>query len=81
LKVTPLPGIDTGPEQVVEQQKTDQTLKRYWELAENLVENGKAQFFIKNEILYRKYTGKHDEGSIIQLVVLESETEGCTIGI
>ena len=25
------------------------------------MENGKAQFFVKNEILYRKYVGKHDE--------------------
>ena len=68
LKVTTIPGLDIGPEQLIEQQKTDQTPKRYWELAENPVENGTAQFFIKNEILYRKYIGNHDEESIIQLV-------------
>jgi len=39
------------------------------------VENGKAQFFIKNETLYRKYIGKHDEESIIQLLVPESLRE------
>jgi len=40
-------GLDIGPEQLIEQQKTDQTLKKYWELAENPVENGMAQFFVK----------------------------------
>ena len=33
----------TSYEQLIEQQKTDQTLKKYWELAENPVENGKAE--------------------------------------
>ena len=56
LKVTTnIPGLDVGTEQLTEQQKADQTLKKYWELPENPVENGKAQFFVKNEILYRKY--------------------------
>ena len=40
LKVS-IPGQDTGPEQLIEQQKTDQTLKKNWELSENPVENGK----------------------------------------
>jgi len=44
-------------------------------LAENPEENRKAQFFIKNEILYRKYIGKHDGEGIIQLVVPESLRE------
>jgi len=44
-------------------------------LAKNPVENGKAQFFIKNEILYRKYIGRHDEESIMQLVVPQSLRE------
>ena len=43
LKVTSIPGLDIGPEQLMEQQKTDNTLKKYWELAENPVENGKAE--------------------------------------
>jgi len=54
LKVTTIHGLEIGPEQLIEQHKTDQTLKKYWELAANLVENGKAQLFIKNEISYRK---------------------------
>ena len=68
-------GLDIGPEQLIEQQKTDQRLKKYWELAENPMENGKAQFFIKNEILYRKYIGKHDGEGIIQLVVSQNLRE------
>jgi len=31
LKVTTVPGLDIGPEQLIEQQKTDQTLKKYWD--------------------------------------------------
>jgi len=31
LKVTTIAGLDLGPEQLIEQQKADQTLKRYWE--------------------------------------------------
>ena len=34
LKVTTLPGLDIGPKQLTEQQKADQTLNKYWELAE-----------------------------------------------
>jgi len=75
LKVTSIPGLDIGPEQLTEQQKTDQTLKKYWELAENPVENAKAQFLVKNEILHRKYIGKHDGEGTIQLVVPESPRE------
>ena len=33
------------------------------------------QFFIKNEILYRKYICKHDGEGIIQLVIPESLRE------
>ena len=29
FKVTPIHGLDIGPEQLIEQQKTDQTLKKY----------------------------------------------------
>ena len=76
LKLATIPGLDVGSRQPIQQQKADQTLKKYWKLAENPVENGKAQFFVKNEILYRKYVGKHDEEeSLIQLVVPESLRE------
>ena len=39
------------------------------------MENGKAQFFVKNQILHRKYIGKHDREGVIQLVVPESLRE------
>ena len=39
------------------------------------MENGNAQFFIKNGILYRKYIGKHDKESVMQLVVPENLRE------
>jgi len=41
LEVTTILRLDIGPEQLIEQQKTDQTLKKNWELSENPVENGK----------------------------------------
>jgi len=41
-QVTMIQGLDIGPEQLIEQQKADQTLKRYWELVDSPVENGKA---------------------------------------
>jgi len=39
LKVITVSGLDIGPEQLVEQQKADKTLKKYWELVENLSES------------------------------------------
>ena len=54
LEVTTILRLDIGPAQLIEQQKSDQTLKKwkYWELAENPMENGKAQFLIM-----KSYTG------------------------
>ena len=54
LKVTTVPGLDIGPEQLVEQQKADQTVKKYWELAENPMDNGKAHLFHKELNLVQK---------------------------
>jgi len=39
---------------LIEQQKNDETLKRYWELVDRPKE-GKPQFITKNVILYREY--------------------------
>ena len=33
LKVSSINGLDIGPEQLIEQQRSDETLKRYWQLA------------------------------------------------
>jgi len=42
LKVTTIQGLDIGPEQLLKQHKADHTLKRYWELADNRVDNEKV---------------------------------------
>jgi len=51
---------------MIEEQKNDETLKRYWELV-NKPKEGKPQFNTKNGILYRKY----EKGDVkrIQLIV------------
>jgi len=43
LKVTVITGLNIGPKQLIEQQKNDETLKRYWELV-NKPKEGKPQF-------------------------------------
>jgi len=53
LKVTVITGLNIGPKQLIEQQKIDVTLKRYWELVDRPKED-KPQFITKNGILYRK---------------------------
>jgi len=35
LKVRTTDGLEIGPEQLIQQQKSDDTLKQYWELADN----------------------------------------------
>jgi len=44
-------------------------------LADSPVETEKVQFFTKNRILYRKYTGRQDNENKIQLVVPENLRE------
>ena len=54
LNVTVITGLNIGSKQLIEQQKNDETLKRYWKLVDKPKE-GKPQFITKNGILYRKY--------------------------
>ena len=54
LKVSSINGLEIGPEQLIEQQRSGETLKRYRELADKPAEIGKPQFVTKNVILYRK---------------------------
>ena len=35
LKLRTIDGLEIGPEQLIQQQKSDDTLKQYWELADN----------------------------------------------
>jgi len=48
LKVSSLYGLDIGPEQLIEQQRSDETLRRYRQLADKLSVKGKPQFVTKN---------------------------------
>ena len=52
LKVKSVPGLDIGPEELKVKQKADESLKRYWELVNKPIEEGKPQFFEKKE-MYR----------------------------
>jgi len=36
LKVSSIDGLEIGPEQLIEQQRSDETLKRYWKLVDEL---------------------------------------------
>jgi len=64
-------GLDIGPKVLIPEQQADETLKKYWELAEQPVEDGnrKTYFSEKKGILYRKYYGGQNEDGVIQLVV------------
>ena len=54
LKVAVITGLNIRPKQLIEQQKNDETLKRYWKLVDK-PKVGEPQFITKNGILYRKY--------------------------
>ena len=45
LKVKSVPGLDVGPEASKVKQKADESLKKYWELVDIPIEDGKPQFF------------------------------------
>ena len=51
LKVTTLSGLDTGPEELKEKQKSDTTLKKYWDLVSKPESKGKPQFVVKKDIV------------------------------
>jgi len=59
---------DIGPEELKEKQRSDTTLKKYWDLVSKPESKGKPQFIVKKDILYRKYTSKQGDTKI-QLVV------------
>jgi len=69
LKVKSVAGLDIGPEELKVKQKADESLKKYWELVDKPIEDGKPQFFEKKSILYRIYFGRRGEDAIVQLVV------------
>jgi len=68
MKVTTISGLDIGPEELKEKQRSDTTLKKYWDLTRKPVSEEKPQFIVNKGILYRKYTNKQGDTKI-QLVV------------
>jgi len=69
LKVKSVPGLDIGPEELKAKQKADESLKKYRELVDKPIEDGKPQIFEKKGILYRRYFGRRREDAIVQLIV------------
>jgi len=52
LKLGSVDSLEIGHQQLIEQQRSDETLKCYWELADKPSVEGKPQFVIKKRILY-----------------------------
>jgi len=69
LKVSSMNGLDIGLEQLIDQQRSDETLRRYWQLEDKPSLEGKPQFVTKNGIRYRKQKTKSGVGYKMQLVV------------
>jgi len=69
LNVNSVPGLDIKPEELKAKQKADESLKKYHELVDEPIKDGKPQFFEKKGMLYRRYFGRRDEDAIVQLVV------------
>jgi len=44
LKVSSIDGLEIGPQQLIEQQRSDETLKQHWQLADKPSVEGKRQF-------------------------------------
>jgi len=62
LKISSIDGLDIGPEQLIERQRTDETLKRYWRLVDKPSVEGKPQFVVKKRILYRNFEDQEWNG-------------------
>ena len=57
LKIKTVPGLDTGPEEIKEKQRSDRTLKKYEEKCE-LAGNELAKEKTRNRKYYKKKTRK-----------------------
>jgi len=69
LRVSSINGLKIRPEQLIEQQSSDETLKRYWELCDKPAEIGKPQFVTKKGIQYWKCKTESGVECKLQLVV------------
>jgi len=62
-------GLEIGPMQLIEHQRADESLKRYWKIVGKPSVEGKPQFVVKKRILYRKLKTKCGVEYKMQLVV------------
>ena len=72
LKVVHVPGTEVTTEELIELQKADDTIEKYWDLSKQPSNvNKKMSFIEKKGILYRSYSDKCGNEIRLQLVVPE----------
>jgi len=72
LKVVHVPGTEVTTEELIELQKADKTIEKYWDLSKQPSNVSKKVSFIeKKGILYRSYSDKRGDEIRLQLVVPE----------
>jgi len=70
LKVVHVPGTEVTTEELIELQKADETIEKYWDLLKQPSNINKNMSFIeKKGILYRSYSDKRGDEIRLQLVV------------
>jgi len=72
LKVVHVPRTHVITEELIELQKADETIEKYWDLSKQPSNiNKKVSFIEKKRILYRSYSDKRGDEGRLQLVVPE----------
>ena len=72
LKVVHVPGTEVTTEELIELQKADETIEKYWDSSKQPSNiNKKVSFIEKKGILYRSYSDKRGDEIRLQLVVPE----------
>jgi len=71
LKVVHIPGTEVTTQDLIELQKADKTIEKYWDLSKQPSNINKVSFIEKKGILYRSYSDKRGDESRLQLVVPE----------
>ena len=73
LKVVHVPGTEVTTEELIQLQKTDETIQKYWDLSKQPSNINKKVLFIEEKgILYRSYSDKRGDKIRLQLVVPEN---------
>ena len=72
LKVVHVPGTEVTTKELIELQKTDETIEKYWDLSKQSSNiNKKVSFIEKKGILYWSYSDKRGDEIRLQLIVPE----------